>query len=137
MEKFNQITIRSLRSDHGTEFKNNVLDQFIVSKGISQNFSSVRTPQQNGVAERRNHMLIEAVRSMLIESRHSIQFWAEAVNTACYTQNRSLIVKRFKKTPYELFRGRKPNICNTYFPKYRLKKYLKINHFEVPKLISH
>ncbi|KAJ9566213.1 hypothetical protein OSB04_002179 [Centaurea solstitialis] len=121
MEKYNQITVRSIRSDHGTEFKNSVLDEFLVSKGISQNFSSVRTPQQNGVAERRNRTLIEAARSMLIEARLPIQFWAEAVNTACYTQNRSLIVKRFKKTAYELFRGRKPNIeyfhifgCNCY-----------------------
>ncbi|KAJ9541724.1 hypothetical protein OSB04_028230 [Centaurea solstitialis] len=47
---------------------------------------------------------------MLIEARLSIQFWVEAINTACYTQNRSLIVKRFKKTAYELFRGRKPKI---------------------------
>ncbi|KAJ9556953.1 hypothetical protein OSB04_011567 [Centaurea solstitialis] len=121
MEKYNQITVRSIRSDHGTEFKNSVLDEFLVSKGISQNFSTVRTPQQNGVAERRNRTLIEAARSMLIEARLPIQFWAEAVNTACYTQNRSLIVKRFKKTAYELFRGRKPNIkyfhifgCNCY-----------------------
>ncbi|KAJ9558330.1 hypothetical protein OSB04_012944 [Centaurea solstitialis] len=121
MEKYNQITVRSIRSDHGTEFKNSVLDEFLVSKGISQNFSSVRTPQQNGVAERRNCTLIEAARSMLIEARLPIQFWDEAVNTACYTQNRSLIVKRFKKTAYELFRGRKPNIecfhifgCNCY-----------------------
>ncbi|KAJ9546733.1 LOW QUALITY PROTEIN: hypothetical protein OSB04_019276 [Centaurea solstitialis] len=110
MEKYNQITVRSIRSDHGTEFKNSVLDEFLISKGISQNFSSVRTPQQNEIVERRNRMLIEAARSMLIEARLPIQFWAEAVNTACYTQNRLLIVKRFKKTTYELFRGRKPNI---------------------------
>ncbi|KAJ9552589.1 hypothetical protein OSB04_016634 [Centaurea solstitialis] len=91
MEKYNLITVRSLRSDHGTEFKNSVLDDFLVSKGISQNFSSVRTPQQNGVTERRNRTQIEAVRSMLIEACLPIQFWAEAVNTACYTLNRSLI----------------------------------------------
>ncbi|KAJ9539297.1 hypothetical protein OSB04_032030 [Centaurea solstitialis] len=93
MEKYNQITVRSLRSDHDTEFKNNVLDDFLVSKGISQNFSSVRTPQQNGVAERRNRTLIEAARSMLIEARLPLQFWAEAVNTACYTQNRDNLGK--------------------------------------------
>ncbi|KAJ9547782.1 hypothetical protein OSB04_020325 [Centaurea solstitialis] len=96
----------------------NVLDDFLVSNGISQNFSSVRTPQQNGVAERINRTLIDAARSMLIEARLPLQLWAV---TACYTQNRSLIVKRFKKTAYELFRGRKPNIsyyhifgCNCY-----------------------
>ncbi|KAJ9544358.1 hypothetical protein OSB04_024065 [Centaurea solstitialis] len=77
---------------------------------IGKNFSSVRTPQQNGVAERRNRTLIEAARSMLIEANLATQFWAEAVNTACYTQNRSLIVKHFRRTPYELFRNRKPSI---------------------------
>ncbi|KAJ9545060.1 hypothetical protein OSB04_024767 [Centaurea solstitialis] len=125
MEKFNQITVRSIRSDHGTEFKKSVLDQFLISKGISQNFSSVRTPQQNGVAERRNHTLIEAARSMLIEVHLSIRFWAEAVNTACYTQNRSLIVKRFMKTAYELFRGKKPNI--EYFHIFGCNCYIKNN----------
>ncbi|KAJ9553111.1 hypothetical protein OSB04_017156 [Centaurea solstitialis] len=65
--------------------------------------------------------LTNAARSMRIKARLPLQFWVEAVNTACYTQNKSLIVKRFKKTAYELFRGRKPNIshfhifgCNCY-----------------------
>ncbi|KAJ9557113.1 hypothetical protein OSB04_011727 [Centaurea solstitialis] len=110
MEKLNNLTVRSIRSDHGTEFKNSTLESFFEQKGISQNFSSVRTPQQNGVAERRNRTLIEAARSMLSEANLATQFWAEAVNTACYTQNRSLIVKRFRRTAYELFRNRKPSI---------------------------
>ncbi|KAJ9542631.1 hypothetical protein OSB04_029137 [Centaurea solstitialis] len=110
MERLNNLTVRSIRSDHGTEFKNSTLKTFFDQKGISQNFSSVRTPQQNGVAERRNRTLIEAARSMLSEANLATQFWAEAVNTACYTQNRSLIVKRFRRTPYELFRNRKPSI---------------------------
>ncbi|KAJ9554117.1 hypothetical protein OSB04_018162 [Centaurea solstitialis] len=110
MEKLNNLSVRSIRSDHGTEFKNSTLETFFDMKGISENFSSVRTPQQNGVAERRNRTLIEAARSMLSEANLATQFWAEAVNTACYTQNRSLIVKRFRRTPYELFRNRKPSI---------------------------
>ncbi|KAJ9542139.1 LOW QUALITY PROTEIN: hypothetical protein OSB04_028645 [Centaurea solstitialis] len=110
MERLNNLTVRSIISDHGTEFKNSTLETFFDQKGISQNFSSVRTPQQNGVAERRNRTLIEAARSMLSEANLATQFWAEAVNTACYTQNRSLIVKRFRRTPYELFRNRKPSI---------------------------
>ncbi|KAJ9545145.1 hypothetical protein OSB04_024852 [Centaurea solstitialis] len=110
MEKLNNLFVRSIRSDHGTEFKNNTLETFFDRKGISQNFSSVRTPQQNGVAERRNRTLIEAARSMLSEANLATQFCVEAVNTACYTQNRSLIVKRFRRTPYELFRNRKPSI---------------------------
>ncbi|KAJ9562397.1 hypothetical protein OSB04_007557 [Centaurea solstitialis] len=110
IERLNNLTVRSIRSDHGTEFKNSTLESFFEQKGISQNFSSVRTPQQNGVAERRNRTLIEAARSMLSEANLATQFWAEAVNTACYTQNRSLIVKRFRRTAYELFRNRKPSI---------------------------
>ncbi|KAJ9546418.1 hypothetical protein OSB04_018961 [Centaurea solstitialis] len=110
MERLNNLTVRSIRSDHGTEFKNSTLETFFDQKGISQNFSSVRTPQQNGVAERRNRTLIEAARSMLSEGNLATQFWVEAVNTVCYTQNRSLIVKRFRRTPYELFRNRKPSI---------------------------
>ncbi|KAJ9556599.1 hypothetical protein OSB04_011213 [Centaurea solstitialis] len=110
MERLNNLTVRSIRSDHGTEFKNSTLETFFDQKGISQNFSSVRTPQQNGVAERRNRTLVEAARSMLSEANLATQFWAEAVNTACYTQNTSLIVKRFRRTPYELFRNRKPSI---------------------------
>ncbi|KAJ9546421.1 hypothetical protein OSB04_018964 [Centaurea solstitialis] len=110
MGRLNNLTVRSIRSDHGTEFKNSTLETFFDQKGISQNFSSVRTPQQNGVAERRNRTLIEAAPSMLSEANLATQFWAEAVNTACYTQNRSLIVKRFRRTPYEHFRNRKPSI---------------------------
>ncbi|KAJ9565794.1 hypothetical protein OSB04_001760 [Centaurea solstitialis] len=109
-EKLNNLSVRSIRSDHGTEFKKSTLETFFDQKGISQNFSSVRTPRQNGVAERRNRTLIEAARSMLSEANLATQFWAEAVNTACYTQNRSLIVKRFRRTPYELFRNRKLSI---------------------------
>ena len=110
MEVLNNLTVRSIRSDHGTEFKNSDLDQFFEEKGISQNFSTVRTPQQNGVAERRKRTLIEAARSMLSEANLATQLWAEAVNTACFTQNRSLVIKRFTKTTYKLFHGRKPSI---------------------------
>ncbi|KAI3669275.1 hypothetical protein L6452_40503 [Arctium lappa] len=110
MEVLNNLTVRSIRSDHGTEFKNSSLNNFFENKGISHNYSSVRTPQQNGVAERRNKTIIEATRSMLSDSHLPTQFWAEAVNTACFTQNRSLIVKRFRKTAYKLFHGINPSI---------------------------
>ncbi|GJZ05728.1 putative ribonuclease H-like domain-containing protein [Tanacetum coccineum] len=77
-------------------------------KGIKREFSVARTPQQNGVAERRNRTLIEAARTMLADSKLPTTFWAEAVNTDCYVQNRVLVVKPYNKTPYELFRGRTP-----------------------------
>ncbi|GJR15434.1 retrovirus-related pol polyprotein from transposon TNT 1-94 [Tanacetum coccineum] len=69
-----------------------------------------QTPQQNGVVERRNRTLVEAARTILIFSRLPEFLWAEAVATTCFTQNRSIINTRHNKTPYELLRGRKPNI---------------------------
>ncbi|GJV91596.1 putative ribonuclease H-like domain-containing protein [Tanacetum coccineum] len=81
---------------------------FVNRKVLRGNFSVARTPQQNGVAERRNRTLIEAARTMLADSKLPTTFWAEAVNTACYVQNRVLVVKPHNKTPYELFRGRTP-----------------------------
>ncbi|GJV62124.1 retrovirus-related pol polyprotein from transposon TNT 1-94 [Tanacetum coccineum] len=83
---------------------------FCDEKGITQNFSSPYTPEQNGVAERKNRTLIEAARTMLSGSVFSKQYWTEAVATACYTQNKSTIVKRHLKSPYEIFRKRIPNI---------------------------
>ncbi|GKB14438.1 zinc finger BED domain-containing protein RICESLEEPER 2-like protein, partial [Tanacetum coccineum] len=100
--------VKIIRSDNGTEFKNKVMDDFCREKGIKREYSVARTPQQNGVAERRNRTLIEAARTMLDDSKLPTTFWAEAVSTACYVQNRVLVVKPHNKTPYELFRGFKP-----------------------------
>ncbi|GKC66150.1 putative ribonuclease H-like domain-containing protein [Tanacetum coccineum] len=80
----------------------------ITSRGIEREFSITRTPHQNGVAERENRTLIEAARTMLADSKLHTTFWAEAVNTACYVQNRVLVTKPHNNTPYELFLGRKP-----------------------------
>ncbi|GJU32302.1 putative ribonuclease H-like domain-containing protein [Tanacetum coccineum] len=100
--------VKIIRSDNGTEFKNKIIDDFCSEKGIKREYSVARTPQQNGVAERRNRTLIEATRIMLADSKLPTTFWAEAVSTACYVQNRVLVVKPHNKTPYELFRGFKP-----------------------------
>ncbi|GJT13572.1 retrovirus-related pol polyprotein from transposon TNT 1-94 [Tanacetum coccineum] len=110
MEKLNEVKVKELRSDNGTEFRNYKLEEFYDEKGISQNFSSPCTPEQNGVAERRNRTLIEAAITMLNSAKLPKQFWREAVNTAYYTQNRSIIVKRHGKTAYDVFRGRSPDI---------------------------
>ncbi|GJT09561.1 putative ribonuclease H-like domain-containing protein [Tanacetum coccineum] len=100
--------VKIIRSDDGTEFKNKVIDDFYIEKGIKREYSIAMTPQQNGVVERRNMKLIEATRTMLADSKLPTIFWAEAVSTACYVQNRVLVVKPYNKTPYELFRGLKP-----------------------------
>nr|GFC80305.1 retrovirus-related Pol polyprotein from transposon TNT 1-94 [Tanacetum cinerariifolium] len=94
----------------GTEFKNQVLKEYFDTVGISHQMSSVRTPQQNGVVERRNQTLVEAAITMLIFSRAPLFLWAEAIATACFTQNCSIIHRRFNKTPYELINDRKLDI---------------------------
>nr|GEW63753.1 putative ribonuclease H-like domain-containing protein [Tanacetum cinerariifolium] len=86
------------------------INDFYSRKGIKREFSNARTPQQNGVVERRNRTLIEAARTMLADAKLPVTFWAEAVNTACYVQNRVLVNKSQNKTPYELFNGRSPAI---------------------------
>nr|GEX72891.1 retrovirus-related Pol polyprotein from transposon TNT 1-94 [Tanacetum cinerariifolium] len=86
------------------------LNQFCRMKRIKREFSVARTPQQNGIAIRKNKTLIEAARTMLADSLLPILFWAEAVNTACYVQNRVLVTKPHNKTPYELLLGRTPSI---------------------------
>ncbi|GKD75751.1 ribonuclease H-like domain-containing protein [Tanacetum coccineum] len=84
------------------------MNQFCEMKGIQKESSVARTPQQNGVAERMNRTLIEATRTMLVDSKLPTTFWAEAVNTACYVLNRVLVIKPHNKTPYELIHGRTP-----------------------------
>ncbi|GJS44752.1 putative ribonuclease H-like domain-containing protein [Tanacetum coccineum] len=100
--------VKIIKCDNGTEFKNRVMCEFYEKKGIKKEFSVARTPQQNGVTERRNRTLIEAARTMLADFKLPTTFWAEVVNTACYVHNRVLVVKPHNKTSYELFRGRTP-----------------------------
>nr|GEV71971.1 retrovirus-related Pol polyprotein from transposon TNT 1-94 [Tanacetum cinerariifolium] len=104
------LKVKVIRNDNETEFKNNDLNQLFGMKGIKREFSVPRTPQQNGIAERKNRTLIEAARTMLAYSLLPILFWAEAFNTACYVQNRVLMTKPQNKTHYELLHGRTPSI---------------------------
>ncbi|GKF58405.1 retrovirus-related pol polyprotein from transposon TNT 1-94, partial [Tanacetum coccineum] len=76
--------VKTIRSDNGTEFKNKDVIEFCRLKGIKREYSNARTPQQNGVSERKNKTLIEAARTMLADSFLPNTFWAEAVSTACY-----------------------------------------------------
>nr|GEY08743.1 ribonuclease H-like domain-containing protein [Tanacetum cinerariifolium] len=110
IENLIDLRVKVIRCDNWTEFKNRTMNKFCEMKGIKREFSVARTPQQNRVAERKNKTLIEAARTMLADSKLLTTFWAEAVNTACYVQNRVLIIKPHNKTPYELFLGRKPTL---------------------------
>nr|GFB66699.1 retrovirus-related Pol polyprotein from transposon TNT 1-94 [Tanacetum cinerariifolium] len=105
-----QSPVIIIKTDNSAEFKNQMLIEYFDNVGISHQMSSVRTPQQNGVVERRNQTLVEAARTMLIFSRVPLFLWAEVIATACFTQNRSIIHRQFNKTPYELINGRKLNI---------------------------
>ncbi|KAH9669581.1 Integrase catalytic domain-containing protein [Citrus sinensis] len=102
--------ITCIRSDHGGEFENHAFEIFCNNFGIEHQFSSPRTPQQNGVVKRKNRSIQEMVRTMLNENSLPKYFWAEAVNTACYVLNRVFIRPNLNKTPYELWKHRKPNI---------------------------
>ncbi|GJV65181.1 retrovirus-related pol polyprotein from transposon TNT 1-94 [Tanacetum coccineum] len=103
-------TVRRIRTDNGTEFVNQTLREYYEKVGISHETSVARSPQQNGVVERRNRTLIEAARTMLIYAKAPLFLWAEAVATACYTQNRSMIRRRHGKTPYELLHNKPPDL---------------------------
>nr|GEU33865.1 retrovirus-related Pol polyprotein from transposon TNT 1-94 [Tanacetum cinerariifolium] len=108
----NQIDykVKVIRYDNEIEFKNSVINYFCDMKGIKREFSIVKTPRQNGIAKKKNKTLIEAARTMLVDSKFPTTFWAEAVNTACYVLNRALVIKPHNKTPYELIHGRPPLI---------------------------
>nr|GEW88560.1 integrase, catalytic region, zinc finger, CCHC-type, peptidase aspartic, catalytic [Tanacetum cinerariifolium] len=112
--------------------ENHVLKEYFDTVGISHQMSSVQTPQQNGVVERRNQMLVEAARTTLIFSRTQFFLWAEAIGTACFTQNRSIIHRRFNKTPYELINGRKPDI--SFLHVFGALCYPKNDHEDIGKL---
>nr|GFA16526.1 retrovirus-related Pol polyprotein from transposon TNT 1-94 [Tanacetum cinerariifolium] len=98
----------------GTEFLNKTLNAFFKEEGIQHQTSTARTPEQNGVVERRNRTLVKAARTMLSASQLPSFFWVEAIATACYTQNRSIIILTHDKTPYHIINDRKPSIKHLY-----------------------
>jgi transposase InsO family protein len=102
--------VKKTRSDNGSEFKNTQVQDYLDQEGIKHEFSAPYTPQQNGVAERKNRTLIESARRMLDEYKTSDHFWAEAINTVCHAVNWLYLHRLLKKTPYELLTGNKPNV---------------------------
>nr|GFB54558.1 integrase, catalytic region, zinc finger, CCHC-type, peptidase aspartic, catalytic [Tanacetum cinerariifolium] len=108
------VPVRRIRTDNGTEFVNQTLRDYYEEVGISHETSVARSQQQNGVVERRNHTLIEVARTMLIYAQALLFLWAEAVATACFTQNRSIVRLCHGKTPYELMYGKQPDLSFSY-----------------------
>nr|GEY53528.1 hypothetical protein [Tanacetum cinerariifolium] len=105
-----QAQVRVVRTNKGTEFLNQTLYAYFAAEGIKHQTSVARTPEQNGVVERRNRTFVDAARTMLSAAKVPLFFWAEAIATACFTQNRSLVIPRHEKTPYHIINDRKPSV---------------------------
>ncbi|GKD72934.1 retrovirus-related pol polyprotein from transposon TNT 1-94, partial [Tanacetum coccineum] len=121
-----KVPVRRIRTYNGTKFVNQTLCEYYKKVGISHETFVARSPQQNGVVERRNRTLIEAACTMLIYAKAPLFLWAEAVATACYTQNRSIICLRHGKTPYELLHDKLPD----------LSFFTYLVHFAIRKMIA-
>ena len=120
IEKDSQIS--KIRSDHGSEFENSSFEKFCSDQGILHEFSAPKTPQQNGIVERKNRVLQEMANVMLNSMKLSKNLWAEAVNTACYIINRVFTRKHNNKTAYELWFDKKPTV--KYFRVFGSKCYI-------------
>nr|GEV06834.1 retrovirus-related Pol polyprotein from transposon TNT 1-94 [Tanacetum cinerariifolium] len=132
MDLCGPMRIQSINGKRYVLVVNKPLAKFFDEVGITQHFSATRTPQQNGVVERRNRTLVEVARTMLTFVNLPSFLWAEAIATACFTQNRLIIYQRFDKTPYELINKRKPNI--KFFHVFGCRCYLLNDYEDVEKL---
>ena len=110
VQTIHRAKITVIQTDHGGEFENKIFDEFCDEQGIKHQYSSLRTPKQNGVVKRKNRVLTEMARTMLAGSRLPKKFWAEAINTTCHILNRAMVRPILKRTPYELLKGKKPNV---------------------------
>ncbi|GJV63891.1 retrovirus-related pol polyprotein from transposon TNT 1-94 [Tanacetum coccineum] len=102
--------VTTVRTDKGTEFLNKTLHAYFAKEGIRHETSTAQTPEQNGLVQRRNRTLVKAARTMLSAAKVPLIFWAEAIATTCFTQNRSLVIPRHEKTPYHIINARKPSV---------------------------
>ena len=119
-----KLPILAIRSDNGSEFKNYTLNNFLSDEGIRHQYSAAYTPQQNGVAERKNRTLMDMARTMLAEHKSPYNFWAKAISTTCHSANRLYLRKLLNKTSYEILTGNKPNI--SYFKVFGCKCFYLI-----------
>lgn len=112
VENQKERKVKCLQSDNGGEFINHEFENFLKMRGIARRLTVPRTPEQNGVAERKNRSLIETARCLLIQSGLSSSFWAEAVNSANYIRNRCPTKKLNGMTPFEAWTSRKPSVSH-------------------------
>jgi len=112
IEKEIGTSIRALRTDRGGEFTSNKFSEFCTTNGIHRQLTAAFTPQQNGVAERKNRTIMNMVRSLLTSRQVPKTFWPEAVNWAVHVLNRSPTLAVRNKTPEEAWSGTKPSVAH-------------------------
>ena len=134
--------MRTLRTDGGGEYINDQFTTYLSIMGITRQVTAARTPQQNGVAERANRTIMEAARSMLHAAGLPLSFWEYAVRTAVYLRNRSPTKALTDSTPYEAWRGDKPDLshlrvfgCRAYMHLDRTKRS-KLQARSIPVILS-
>lgn len=111
VENQKNTKIKCFRSDNGGEFCSSMFESFLSKNGIIHQKTNPYTPQQNGMSERMNRTLVEKARCLLFDAGLDKIFWAEAINTAVYLRNRS-IVAGLKKTPFEIWSRKQPDVSN-------------------------
>jgi transposase InsO family protein len=123
VETKTELKIKCLRSDNGGEFTSKEFMEFYSEHGIKRQFSVARTPQQNGVVERKNITVQEMARTMLMDSTLTNFFWVEAVHTTIHIHYIGMLKNNSDKTPYEIWKGRPANVKK--FRVFRRKCYIK------------
>ena len=109
VEKSTGQKLKALRTDNGGEYTSERFQNYLKTEGVRHELTVPKTPEQNGVAERMNRTLVEAVRAMLADAGLPKKFWAEALSTAVYLRNRSPTTV-LEVTPFESWTGKKPQV---------------------------
>jgi transposase InsO family protein len=115
--------IKCLRYDNGGDFTSKKFMEYCSSHGIKRQFYISRTPQQNGVVERKNMTVQEMDRTMLMDSKLTDIFWTQEVHTTIHIQNRVILRNNTDKTPYEIWKGIPKNVKHFIF--FGSKCYIK------------
>ena len=102
--------VKILRTDNGGEYVSHALEAHLKTCGVRHELTILKTPEQNGAAERLNRTLLETTRSMLLDAKLPKSFWAEAISTAVYLRNRSPTSTVKGMTPYQAWYGQKPGV---------------------------
>jgi hypothetical protein len=110
VQRQHKSTILMIISDNSSKFKNCTLNEFLGEEGIHRQYSTPYTPQQNGVAKRKNRILMDAARMIMAEFKSPYNIWSKAISTACHATNRLYLRKGLNETPHEILTGKKLNI---------------------------